>query len=361
MEPTPLWADVPPCARLPRNLSDLTPEWLTSALGQTWPGIVVDSANLVETIRGASTKARIELRTNRNDVPPCMIVKAGFEAHSDNMRSMHDNEMHAYRDLIPTIDINAPKCFFAGRDADGHSLVIIEDLNLRAVHFLSLQQPIGYDLAKRFLEGLARIHARWWGAPELAGPRFAWVPDTSEEQFIHYFGILADPDRFEVFRSAPRGAAMPRVLLDPVRVRAAHAAMRAAHKDKPKVISHGDMHLGNLYTDADGTPAFLDWQPRIAHWSLDVSYFIIAALDLPDRRRWEGGLLQHYLACLASHGIAAPSFESAWLDYRRDVVWGLLIWMLNGTEFQTESNNTAAATRFAMAMIDHDTFGILGV
>jgi hypothetical protein len=47
--------------------------------------------------------------------------------------------------------------------------------------------------------------------------------------------------------------------------------------------------------------------------------------------------------------------------YRCNIVWGLLIWMLNGSQFQTEVNNMAAARRFAMAMIDHDTFGLLGV
>ena len=35
--------------------------------------------------------------------------------------------------------------------------------------------------------------------------------------------------------------------------------------------------------------------------------------------------------------------------------------MLNGSHFQTETNNTVAATRFAMAMVDLDSFGALGV
>lgn len=72
-------------------------------------------------------------------------------------------------------------------------------------------------------------------------------------------------------------------------------------------------------------------------------------------------MLQHYLHCLAQQGIEPPSFDAAWAAYRRDVIWGLLIWMLNSSRFQTEANNTAAATRFAMAMLDLDTFGALGI
>lgn len=345
---------------VPEQLDGITADWMTAALAPNYPGISVDSVRTIDVIKGACTKVRLALTTNQADFPPTVLMKAGFEPHSPQMRGMHVNEYHAYHDLLPTVGINAPLCHAAIKDDAGRALVILEDLCLRGVRFLSLQQPIGFDLAKGFLAGLAKLHARWWDAPEL-DTRFAWVPDTTEEKMAHYFGLLLTPDRFEGFATSPRGAAMPRVLLDPPRIRAAHAAMREAHKGQARVVNHGDMHLGNLYVDADGTPGFLDSQPRLGAWSIDVSYFLIAGLDLVDRRHWEGALLQHYLSCLSAEGINPPGFDAAWAAYRRDVVWGLLIWLLNGSHFQTEANNTAAAARFAMAMIDHDTFGALGV
>lgn len=349
------------CATLPTSLDQITPAWLTEALQRDNPDIEVDSVAIVDAAHGACTKVRLGVRTNRNDFPSTLLMKIGLEPHSGVMASMHVNEYQAYRDLIPTVDLNTPRCFAAECDETGRAMVILEDLCLRDVRFLSLQEPIGFDLAKRFLDGLARLHAHWWDAPELAASRFDWVPTTDEAHVVHYFGILLDPERFSRFAHAPRGAAMPRSLLDPPRIRAAHAAMRTAHAQMPLTINHGDMHLGNLYLDADGSPGFLDPQPRLAPWSIDVSYFMIAGLDLVDRRRSEAALLQHYLEALSALGVAAPTFDEAWAAYRRDVVWGLLIWMLNGSEFQTEADNTAAATRFAMAMIDLDTFGALGV
>jgi len=348
-------------ADVPHAMEEVTPDWLTRVLSRDIPGLVVQGMEVVGFIHGASTKARVKLRTNRNDAPVSLIVKAGFEPHSHLMRAMHDNEIHAYRDLIPTLEVNAPRCFFADRDAAGHSVVLLEDLDQREARFLSLLEPIAFDLAARFLEALARVHARWWGAERLRDDRFAWTPDTSEAEFPHYFAILGDPEQFAAFEALPRCAAMPRQLLDPARVRRAHFAMSHWHRGEPMVVNHGDMHLGNLYTDTDGTPGLLDWQPRIGPWSLDVSYFIIGGLDLADRRRWEGALLQHYLLALRAQGVDAPSFEQGWDAYRRDVPWGLLIWMLNSTQFQAEARNTAAATRFAMAMIDHDVFNLLGV
>ena len=343
---------------LPRTLDEITPQWLTNALSTGDPGIVVDSVQIIDVVNGACTKVRLALRSNRNDFPSTVLMKAGFEAHSPAMKAMHQSEFRAYRDFIPTLDTNSPRCFFAGEDSNGRALVILEDLCLRDVKFLSLQAPIGFDLAARFLEGLAKIHARWWNSPEL-DRQFDWVHRADDQHLQHYFGILANQHEFDAYVFSPRGAAMPRMLLDRHLIKRAHDKMREFHATMPKTIAHGDMHLGNLYTDSDGTPGYLDYQPCVGPWSIDVTYFMVAGLDLLERRRWQGPLLQHYLTCLTANGVAAPSFDEAWTAYRRDVVWGLLIWMLNSSNFQTESNNTAAATRFAMAMIDLDTLRAL--
>jgi hypothetical protein len=346
-------------AIVPADADGLTAAWFEAALSPRFPDLRISSARLVEWIRGASSKLRFELAGNHPDLPSRVMIKAGYEPHSGEMAIMHFNEMHAYRDLLPTVEVNAPRCFFAEEDG-GRGLVVLEDLNLRDVQFLSLQRPLGFDLAARFLDGLARFHARWWGAAELPA-RFDWAAETAAMQQSHYFDILLDPAQFAAYATAPRGVAMPRSVRDPERVARGHVALGRLHAQMPHTMLHGDSHLGNLYLDADGTPGFLDWQPRRGPWVLDVTYFIVAALDLVDRRDWEAALLQHYLTRLAAYGVAAPGFAEAFDAYRRDIVWGLLIWMLNGSHFQTESNNTAAATRFAMAMVDHDTFRRLGV
>lgn len=346
---------------LPRTVEEVDLAWLRGALGAERPGREITGMRIVEVIHGACTKLRIEIDAEHDFLPRRVIMKAGFEPHSEAMAHMHANEMHAYRDFVPTIETNSPRCLLAAEDSHGRTLVILEDLALRDVEFQSLHRPLDRSTAAAFLEGLARQHARWWGEKSSLLARFPWLPDTSEARFHHYFAILNDAARFAEFAERPRCAAMPRELLDPTRIRAAHAAMRVHHETMPFTVLHGDMHLGNLYRDADGRPGFLDWQPRLAPWSVDVSYFLVAGLDLVDRRHWERDLLRHYLAALTRHGIDAPSFEEAFAAYRRDIIWGLLIWMLNGWQFQTEAVNTAAASRFAMAMIDHDVFAELGV
>ena len=80
---------------------------------------------------------------------------------------------------------------------------------------------------------------------------------------------------------------------------------------------------------------------------------------LPDCRRWEQPLLSHYLERLRALGVESPSFDDAWIAHRRDVMWGFYVWFFNAFTYQTEPSNTAACTRFATAMIDHDTVSLL--
>jgi aminoglycoside phosphotransferase (APT) family kinase protein len=125
-------------------------------------------------------------------------------------------------------------------------------------------------------------------------------------------------------------------------------------RDQPQCLIHGDTHLGNLYIDENGSPGFFDAQVARTAWHHEVSYNIVCASDLADRVNWERPLLEIYLAALQSCGVATPSFDDAWLDYRRSLVWGLFIFLTNETKFQTEAINTAYAARFSQAALDHD-------
>ena len=64
---------------------------------------------------------------------------------------------------------------------------------------------------------------------------------------------------------------------------------------------------------------------------------------------------------LARYGGGAPSFDEAWYLYRCTAVFPFLTWFNNSAKWQPESVNTRNTMRAALAMIDHDTFGLLGV
>lgn len=346
---------------LPAAVADITAGWLERAFAAGGADFRVTAIAIDGHIAGASSKVRVRVESPSPGAPRKVVVKGGFEAHSREMRGMHWAEARAYRDFLPRAPASAPRCWFAGVDDEGQGLVVLEDLDDRGVRFLSLRQPIDFDTARRFLDRLAQLHAAMWGSPELEdGALFGDIAMPMVGRFETYIDRLTEPATFAAYCERPRGAAVPVALHDAGRLRAGLWALRDSYAGQARTLVHGDTHLGNLYLNADGSPGFLDWVIRRAPWQNEVAYFLGAALDLPDRRRWEGALLEHYLGALAGLGIAAPGFDRAWLLYRRDLVWGFFIWFLNHWDFQTEPRNTAAATRFAMAMLDHDVYGLLG-
>ena len=55
-----------------------------------------------------------------------------------------------------------------------------------------------------------------------------------------------------------------------------------------------------------------------------------------------------------------PDFEAAWRDYVGEIPYGLFIFMINESRFQTEQVNTAYSSRFGTAALDHQSFALLG-
>ena len=139
----------------------------------------------------------------------------------------------------------------------------------------------------------------------------------------------------------------------------AQAALGNHHRRFAPCMNHGDTHLGNLYEEPDGTPGFFDAQVARAPWQFEVTYHMVGALDVADRRGHERDLLRHYLGCLSAAGIDAPSFDDAFEAYRREIAYGLFIFLINETRFQPEAVNTAYTVRFGSAADDHDTRRLL--
>ena len=350
---------------LPLVPEQVTAAWLTQALQSRYPDAVVTHARVEDRMLGTSTKLRVRCSYDavgrEAGLPPTLIVKGGFEAHSPSMKDMYANEVRFYRDVQPFVPIHSPRCYFAGSDPGSHqSIVIMEDLRAKNVEFLHAQCPQGYASVARRLTDMARYHAHTWGSPEFrAGGRFDWVGSRFSGWSLEYQNRYFTPEVWQHFVSSPRGAAVSVRLHDRDWMQRALARLGELEAAEPMCLIHGDTHLGNLYIEPDGTPGFFDAQVARAPWHLEVSYHMVCALDMADRRHWEPALLVHYLEALKEHGVAAPEFDSAWLSYRRSLAYGYFIFLINETRFQSEAINTAYAARFGAALLDHGTRELL--
>lgn len=346
--------------------SQLDCRWLTRALSERFPDVVVESVAITRVLAGCSVKAWVKMAYNdaghRARLPEVIVVKAGFARHSPIMRFTYDSEMSAYRDVLPRFPINAPRCFYAGQGPNQDSAaIIIEDLTLRGARFCHALTPLSFVEARSVLTALAGFHAQSWNHAALTDGSFSWAmrQQTARTELGAYQTALIAPDRWAYYMQLPRSWAVPSMFHDRDRMLAAMSRLQASGESEPQVILMGDAHLGNLYFEADGTAGFLDFQSRVAPWSQEIAYFLAAALDIPDRRRWESALLEHYLEQLATHGVDAPEFDVAWQAYGRQLLFGLFVWLTNGPEFQTELVNTANAARLGCAATDHRTLDLL--
>lgn len=349
----------PDALPLPLTPEEVTARWLTAALRERRPNVSVTEARVEDVICGTSTKIRVRCSyagPGSDELPPTLIVKGGFEAHGPSMKPMYANEVRFYADIAPYIPMAAPACYFAGSDPGSHqSIIIMEDLRRDGVIFCDPLKPQSFEQVARRMEAMAAYHAATWQSPEFEpGGRWADIQSRFDSWGLEYMRRYLVPELWAHYMAAPRGAAASVRFHDRDWMEHALKTIGDIQFAGPRCMIHGDTHLGNLYIHEDGKPGFFDAQVARTAWHHEVSYHIVCALDSGDRARWEGPLLERYLTALKGHGIDAPDFEAAWLDYRRSIAWGLFIFLTNEIKFQTESVNTAYAARFSVAALDHD-------
>lgn len=350
--------------RLPAGPRGVDARFLTKAL-QAWGHVArVRAARIIDIVNGTCTKLRVGLDYEPGSdarLPATMMIKTGFEPHSERMAFMYQQEARFYAEIAPLAGLNVPRAYFAGQDPGSwRALVLMEDLTRRNVTFCSALKPFGHAEVAARLKMLAGMHARTWDSPDLADDgRLGWVQMRFSPASRAYNDFYLEPETWQRFIDSPRGAAVSRQLHDREWMRHALDRLAEIEAGDPLCIIHGDTHPGNLYRDADATPGFLDPMASRAAWWLEVAYHIVASLDIADRRGWEQALLAGYLRDLGDCGIPAPCFDEAWLRYRQAIAYGYFIFIINETKFQPEAVNTAYTARFGIAAVDHATIALL--
>src|SRR3546814_20714364 len=137
--------------RVPETLAGITADWLEEALASRFPGVGIAHVEPVDVLHGACTKIRLAVRGDHPDLPPTMLMKAGFEPHSPAMRKMRVNEYHAYHDLVPPAGLNVPDCLLAatGRASCRESVCHHVSLSVVAA---SLNNETKHDEGKRMTD-----------------------------------------------------------------------------------------------------------------------------------------------------------------------------------------------------------------
>ena len=355
---------------VPLRYEDVNPAWMTGALRDSWPEVTVASVKRGPIFGYKQNKFRVEVDyEGQSERPRHFIVKGNFPGENDPSTGSAwamANELRSVRDIAPLVAAPAApewQHISVGEDA---SAIVMEDLGPKNAIFFDAYRTLDLGQAMAFMDAFARMHASVWNSPDFeaggvmgpgtfAGENRRLVNDV-------YFPTFFQPDNWQSYVELPRGRALPRAFVDLDKAKAAWTAMWGVMRQSAMTVIHGDEHLGNLFVTADGTPGVIDWVARPEHWPIGISYFMLCALDIADRRAWERMLLSHYVTRLAAHGATnVPSLEDAWFLYRCASFYPVVTWLNNSAVWQPEAINTANAVRAATAALDHDAFGLLGL
>lgn len=356
---------------LPVSYNAITDEWLTAVLCSAVPGAQVVSHQITSSDSGTSNRGRISVAYNEAGkiagLPENLFCKATHSLANRVLLSTSAiiSEVTFYNEIQPNLDIAVPACFYARYDDQSYnSMIMLGDLTGQ-VTFCDHRTVITRVMVENQLKLLARLHAQYYESSAFSGrlQRLFFWPDR--------FKALNDNHDFKSACNTGIEASRP-FIPERLAARSAEtweATLRSveSHRDLPRTLNHGDVHLKNWFILPGDLMGLGDWQvTSVGHWSRDVAYTITTALSVENRRAWEADLLRFYLDALQAEGCTAPDFEMAWLLYRQQMMSALAWWTMTLTptadmpDMQPEDVTVEFIRRIATAIDDLDVLDSFG-
>ncbi len=312
---------------------------------------------------------RVPLFSDSPGVPSSVVVKLASNDPTSRFTGItlrnYEREVKFYNHLAATVDIKAPRCFFADwHETAGDFVIVLEDMSPAEQG----NQIIGCGLnhAEAAIDELVALHGPRWNDPTLWDVDFLQRRATAEDAMtlqMMYSGVkTAFLATFGDAISATCGDAG----IDFVDQLEKILTPYVCEREEPFTLIHGDFRLDNmLFASARGGArcVVVDWQtPGHGNGIADLAYFIGAGLVLQDRRAYERQLVDRYISGLQSRGV---DVDPAWVHrlYRREAAAGVLMSVVASQIVQrTERGDqmfTAMATRHIQHALDSETLSLI--
>lgn len=306
------------------SLSQVTTAWLTTVLKQSGGLLKGDVAAVqVETGQGNwSTSGKLYLQYSpdaQGELPQSLFLKL-VDTDTGDGEFFSSSEVDYYmRDYVGVTDAPLLRCF-DGHYSESHQRyhLLLEDVSQSHIEAAEKTPSLAYGLA--LAEGLAVLHAHWWGAKRLA---IANAP-IHDADHIRRFLAIAEPGAGHIINHMtkslePHWPAILRELFS----RLPRALLERTNDANGFTMIHGDVGYNNILVPLQGErPLYIiDRQPF--NWSIttwlgvyDLAYAIILDWDIETRRKYEIPILRHYHKWLIKIGVQDYSWEQLFDDYR---------------------------------------------
>lgn len=305
------------------SLEQVTPAWLSAALsrsGALQRGAVANFST--ETGSGVwSSNARFHVNYSAGSegaLPERLFLKL---VNTDlGVESFDDSEVRYYtRDYVGLTDVPLIRCYEAAYSLEKRRYHLLLD-DLSETHIQAALKSPALDHGLALADGLAALHAAWWGAERLAE---VGAPIHSSE-FIRRFINVARPGVAHI--RAQFTSQLERhwpELMDEIFENHPQLLIERTSAASGFAVIHGDPNVTNILVPREGDrPIYLiDRQPF--DWSLttwlgvyDLVYAIVLPWQPEVRRRLEMPVLRRYHQQLLVKGIESYSWEQLLADYR---------------------------------------------
>ena len=267
---------------------------------------------------GRLVRLRLRYQDERRGLPETLIAK--FSTADPTAFAVisalghYEREVRFYQVLSSRTPVPTPHCYYSHLNPDtGSALLVLEDL-ARAENGNSIAGCTVEQVA-RVLATLARMHAAWWQAADLAdlswlGLRYLLAPAAMAGAFEQGWPLFLQK------LSIP--LTPPITDLEDWIGRNLRTAGTTLFETGPRTLIHNDVQADNLFFgEGDEDVILLDWQ-MVTHGRcvIDVAGWIRGQLELDVRRTAEPQLLRLYHGALMAHGIQDYTFEQCQADYR---------------------------------------------
>lgn len=314
------------------SIDQVNTTWLTSVL--TNSGALINGAVATFDVKAGrgnwSTNATIHVKYvngSQGTLPRQLFLKM-VNAHLED-GFFSPSEVYYYtRDFTGVEGAPLVRCYnavFSGELQRYH--VLLDNLSATHIEAEEKKPTIEYGLA--LAEGLAVMHAHWWGAQQFtqAGAtmhsaehilRFVDIAESGVENIINNFSSELEPHWQDSIRALY--AKHPQTIL------------KRTKDDRGFTLIHGDVGHKNVLVPRDGDrPIYIiDRQPF--DWALttwlgvyDLAYAMVLDWEIETRRHLEMPILRNYHDQLIKNGVTDYCWQQLYEDYKLCVAMSVYV------------------------------------
>jgi len=343
----------------------VTPEWLTSVLSAgdaLTAGAVTGVA--IEGGQGnwsSNAKLLVNYSADAAGTRPDKLFLKMVAIDLDDDEYFDDSEVTYYtRDYVNVPDAPLLHCYHAAFADTGTAYHLLLD-DVSSTHVDATGRAPTPGSAVALADGLAAMHASWWGAGRLTDAGHPLHDAFHIQQFVD----IAAPGVPHVLVAC--AADLPvhwPALIEQIFERHPTALIGRSRNPVGFTLIHGDPGCANILVPRDGDrPIYLiDRQPF--NWSLttwlgvyDLVYATILDWPTEIRRQLEVPMLKRYHDQLQLHGVADYSWHQLWTDYQLMIPMGVYIaveYSRGGLNSKSMATWLPYLQRTLVACEDHD-------